>query len=87
MKIIMISKENCPKCANLDRYLNAHSVVFDVDKIDISNGKDLSRLRTDYGFFGLSLPALVVGSRLYEFNDLFSAEGNVMDLEAILHEA
>jgi glutaredoxin len=84
MKITLISMENCPKCANLARYLEAHNAAFEVDKIDPTNGKDLTRLMVDYGFFGMSLPALMVGSRLYEFNDLFSAQGNVMDLTAIL---
>lgn len=84
MSIIMLSKDNCAACAKLERYLKAHGAAFEIREIREGNAQDLSDLRTDYGFFGKALPALVVGHRIYEYNDLFAADGHVLDLGGIL---
>lgn len=83
-EIIMISKDGCPQCANLARYLEFHEIGFKEHKIREDNAKDLSDLKTEYGFFGQALPALVVGHRVYEFNDIFAADGHIKDLGGIL---
>lgn len=82
--MIMLGKDNCPQCEKLERYLKAHGAVFEIHKIREGNAQDLSDLRTNYGFFGRALPALVVGHRVYEYNDLFAADGHVLDLGGIL---
>lgn len=43
--IIMISKDNCPQCAKLERYLKAHGAAFEIRKIREGNAQDLADLR------------------------------------------
>lgn len=78
MEIILITTENCPMCKTLRKYMDDNGIEFKVDEIT-GSAEDRTRLMVDYGFFGISLPALKVGRKIHLAGDLFYENGNVKE--------
>ncbi len=72
-KIILYTTESCPKCNKLKKFLEAHSVAFEV--ADMSTPEALTELRFN-GVFTVTAPVLQINDTFLTYEELFR-EGEI----------
>jgi glutaredoxin len=72
-KIILYTTEICPKCNKLKKFLEAHSVAFEV--ANMSTPESLTELRFN-GVFTATAPVLQINDTFLTYEELFR-EGEI----------
>ncbi len=72
-KIILYTTESCPKCNKLKKFLEAHSVAFEV--ANMSTPEALTELRFN-GVFTVTAPVLQINDTFLTYEELFR-EGEI----------
>lgn len=76
MKVIVYTLEVCPNCAELKRYLNTASVVY--QEKDMGSAESMTELRIG-GIHMMEAPVLQVGNTFIPSKSLFAPGGKVRE--------